>query len=145
VFGQFARKEETHSCLNFPRGDGGPLVVVGQTAALRSDALKKVVHEGVHDGHGLGGDSSVGMDLLQNLVDVDSVGLLPLVLAFLVVALGNVLLGFPRLLGCLSTGLWWHGDCLIERCKKETMRSAQKFRENDDHRLAAPIYIECLG
>merc|ERR1711946_54109 len=71
------------SCLDFPGGDGGPLVVVGQTGSLSSDPLKDVVDEGVHDAHGLGGDTSVGVDLLQHLVDVDSIGLLPLVLLLL--------------------------------------------------------------
>ena len=67
VLGQFSWKEETDSSLDFPGGDSGPLVVVGQTASLSSDTLKDVIDEGVHDGHGLGGDSSVGVDLLQHL------------------------------------------------------------------------------
>ncbi|ODM87533.1 hypothetical protein Ocin01_19146 [Orchesella cincta] len=108
VFGQLSGKKETHCSLDFPRGDGGPLVVVGKTGSLRSNTLENVVDKGVHDGHGFGGDSSVGVNLLQHLVDVDSVGFLPLVLPLLSISLGNVLLGFSCLLGSLSTGLWWH-------------------------------------
>ena len=47
---------------------------MGQTGRLRSDAFEEVVDERVHDAHSLGGDTSVGVDLLQYLVDVDSVG-----------------------------------------------------------------------
>ena len=101
VLGQLTREQETDSSLDFPGGDGGPLVVVGQTASLGSDTLEQIVDEGVHDGHGLGGYSGVGVDLLQHLVDVDGVGLLPLLL-FLLVALGDVLAGLASLLGSLS-------------------------------------------
>ena len=101
VFGQFSGEEKSDSGLDFPGGDGGPLVVVGQTASLGGDTLEQIVDKGVHDGHGLGGDSGVGVDLLQHLVDVDGVGFLPLLL-FLLVALGDVLAGLASLLGSLS-------------------------------------------
>ena len=45
------------------------LVVVGQSGGLACHTLEDVVHEGVHDAHGLGGDASVRVDLLQHLVD----------------------------------------------------------------------------
>ena len=76
VLSQLSGQEETDSGLDFPGGDGGPLVVVGQSGSLGSDTLEDVVDEGVHDAHGLGGDTSVGVDLLQDLVDVDGVRLL---------------------------------------------------------------------
>ena len=101
VFGQFSWKEKPDSGLDFPGGDGGPLVVVGQTASLGSDTLEQIVDKGVHDGHGLGGDTSVRMDLLQHLVDVDGVGLLALVTAFLSV-LGDSLGGLSGFLGGFS-------------------------------------------
>jgi hypothetical protein len=49
--------------LDLPRGDGGPLVVVGQFGSLGSDTLEEVIDEGVHDAHRLGGDTGVGVDL----------------------------------------------------------------------------------
>jgi len=88
--------------LDLARGDGGPLVVVSQTASLGGDTLEEVVDKGVHDGHGLGGHSGVGVHLLQHLVDVDGVGFLPLLLALLAIALGNALLGLTGLLGSFS-------------------------------------------
>lgn len=73
VLGQLSGQEETDCSLDLSGGDGAPPVVVSQSGCLGSDALEDVVHEGVHDGHGLGADSSVGVDLLQNFVDVDGV------------------------------------------------------------------------
>lgn len=52
--------------LDLPRRDGGLLVVGGELAGLSGDALKDVVHEGVEDGHGTVGDTSVGVDLLED-------------------------------------------------------------------------------
>ena len=43
VLGQLSGKEETDGGLDLARGDGGPLVVVSQTASLGGDALKDVV------------------------------------------------------------------------------------------------------
>ena len=76
VLGELSRQKETDSGLDFPAGDGVLLVVVGQAGSLVRHALKDVVDEGVHDAHGLAGDSSLGVDLLQDLVDVDRVALL---------------------------------------------------------------------
>ena len=101
MLGQFTREEEPDSSLDLPGGDGGPLVVVGQTGSFSSDTFKDIVDERVHDAHSLGGDTSVGMDLLQHLVDVDSVGFLPF-LGPLLVVLGDVLGGLTGLLGSLS-------------------------------------------
>jgi len=108
VLGQLSGQEEPHSGLDLPGGDGGPLVVVGELAGLGGDALEQVVDEGVHDGHGLGGDTGVGVHLLQHLVDVDGVGLLPLALPLLLVALGDGLGGLARLGSCLAGGLGRH-------------------------------------
>jgi len=60
--------------------------VVGQLGGFICNPLKDVVDEGVHDAHGLARDSSVWVDLLQDLVDVDGISLFPLL-----VALGSLL------------------------------------------------------
>ena len=75
VFGQFSGEDETDSGLDFSGGESGLLVVAAQFAGFSSDALEDVVDEGVHDGHGSFGDTSVGVDLLQDFVDVGRVGL----------------------------------------------------------------------
>ena len=58
-------------------------------------------------GHGLGGDSSVRVDLLQHLVDVDGVGLLPSQLLLLLVSLLDGLGSLARLLGSFSGNLFY--------------------------------------
>ena len=112
VLGQLSGQEEPDRGLDLPGGDGGPLVVVGELAGLSGDALEQVVDERVHDAHGLGGDTGVGVHLLEDLVDVDGIGLLPLALPLLLVALGDGLGGLARLGGSLSGGLGRHGDGL---------------------------------
>ena len=74
--------------------------------------LEDVVDERVEDRHGLGRDAGVGVHLLQDLVDVDGVGLLPPLLALLLVTLGDGFLGLARLLGGLSGGLGRHVDAV---------------------------------
>jgi len=108
VLGQLTGQQETDSSLDLPAGDGGALVVVGQAGRLGSNALEDVVHERVHDGHGLAADSGVGVDLLQHLVDVDGVALLPPAL-LLLVSLGDVLLGLAGFFRCLAACLRCHG------------------------------------
>ena len=107
MFGQFTGEEKPDGSLDLPGGDGGSLVVVGQTGSFSSDTFEDIVDEGVHDAHGLGGDTSVGVDLLQHLVDVDSVGFLPFAV-LLLVTLGDVLLGLSGLLGSLSRNFGGH-------------------------------------
>ena len=102
VLGQLSGQEEPDGGLDLPGGDGGPLVVVGQTGGLGGDPGEDVVNEGVHDGHGLGGDTGVGVHLLQHLVDVDGVRLLPLLVPLFLVSLSNGLGGLAGLLGSLS-------------------------------------------
>ena len=102
VFGQFTGEEEPDGSLDLPGGDGGPLVVVGQFGSFSSDTLKEIIDEGVHDAHGLGGDTSVGVDLFQHLVDVDGVGLLALSFTFFLSVLGDSLGGLSGFLGSFS-------------------------------------------
>ena len=90
------------SCLDFTAGDGVLLVVVSQTGSLGGDTLEDVAHERVHDAHSLGGDTGVGVNLLQDLVDVDGVALLTGLSALLSFSSGLALDGGLLLafLGC---------------------------------------------
>ena len=98
----------TDSSLDLSAGNGGPPVVVGKSGSLSSNALKDVIHKGVHDRHGLGRDASVRVDLLQHLVDVDAVAFPPPPLALLVPGTGGLCLagGLLCSLGCSLFG--WH-------------------------------------
>ena len=85
MFAQLPGQVEADGSLDLPTGDRVLLVVVSQSRGLSRDPLEDVVDEGVHDAHGLAGDAGVGVDLLQDLIDVDGVALLavlpPLLLA----------------------------------------------------------------
>ena len=115
MLGQLTRQDQSHRGLDFPAGDGVLLVVVGQFGRLRGNTLKDVVHEGVHDAHGLGGDASVGVDLLQHLVDVDGVALLAALPPLLV--LSGLPLGSCGLLaGGLFARCYFAGHCCCCCC-----------------------------
>ncbi len=66
VLGQLAGQDEPYGRLDLARRDGGFLVVGGELAGFRCDALEDVVDEGVEDGHGAVGDAGVGVDLLED-------------------------------------------------------------------------------
>ena len=103
MLGQLPGEDEAHGRLDLPGGDGGLLVVARQAGGLGRDLLEDVVDEGVHDGHRLGGDPGLGVDLLEHLVDVDLVGLgLGLLPALAGATLGGLLGGL--LVGLLGTG-----------------------------------------
>ena len=107
VLGQLTGQEQTDGSLDLSAGDGGAAVVVGQTGSLSSDALEDVVDKAVHDGHGLAGNTSVRVHLLQDLVDVDGVRLPPPPLPLLVPRTGGLCLA-GGLLGSLRRYLGWH-------------------------------------
>lgn len=84
VLGELSGKDQTDSSLDLSGGDGVTTVDAGKTTRLVGNALKDIVDEGVHDDHGALGDTSVGVDLTEDLVDValvrGSVGSLALLL-----------------------------------------------------------------
>ena len=102
VLDEVTRKDELDSGLYLTGGDGGLLVVVSKTTGLGSNPLKQIVGHGVEDTHGLGMKTSVGVDLLQNPLDVDGVGRLPP--PSLLLLLSNVGVGVGR----LGRNLGWH-------------------------------------
>ena len=75
VLGELSGEHKPDGGLDLPGGEGGLLVVLGELSGLSGDALKDVVDKGVHDRHSLGGDAGVGVDLLEDLVDVHREGL----------------------------------------------------------------------
>jgi hypothetical protein len=105
VLGELTGEHEPDRSLNLSGGESGLLVVLGKLSGLSGNALEDVVDEGVHDGHALLGDASVGVDLLQDLVDVRGVRFDPLGLA----SLGSGLLG--GFCGFLGRSLCHFGYC----------------------------------
>ena len=92
--------------MNLSGGDGGSLGVSGELTGLNEGAVEDVGDEGVHDGHALLGDTAVGVDLLEDLVDVGGEGLNSLASLLLSVLLGGGGLGgLHGLNSFLSRGL----------------------------------------
>ena len=109
VFSQFTGQKQPDSGLDLARADGRLLVVMGKAGSFGGDALEDVVNERVHDAHGFAGDTSVRVNLLQHLVDVDSIAF-PSLSSPLLLAISNgfSLSGF--LLAFLSCNFGWHLD-----------------------------------
>jgi hypothetical protein len=104
VLGKFTRKHETDSGLDLAAGKSGLFVVSGKLSGFGGDAFEDIVDEGVHDGHTLLGDTSIRMDLLENLVNVRGVTFG----ALLFLSAGASLLGDGGLLGRLFGGCLGH-------------------------------------
>lgn len=121
VLGQFTGKEQTDGGLDLSGGDGLALVVVSEAGSLSGDPLEDVVHERVHDRHSLGAYTGVGVNLLQDLVDVYGVGFLPLPLAFLVT--GNT----SGLLSCLLLGFLSSDGRHLVSCRLTEFVSKLRF------------------
>ena len=81
---------------------------MGKAGSFGGDALEDVVDERVHDAHGFAGDASVWVNLLQHLVDVDSIAFLSLPLLFFFPSAAAFALPaffspfFPATLGAMS-------------------------------------------
>ena len=73
--GEFSWEDELDGRLDLPGGEGSLLVEPDESRPLVGGSVEDVVDEGVHDVHGLLGDSDVGVHLLEDLVDVDGEGL----------------------------------------------------------------------
>ena len=70
VLGKLTREKQTDSSLHLTGREGSLVVVTTKLTGLSGDLLKGIVDEGVHDGHGLLGDTGLRVHLLQHLVDV---------------------------------------------------------------------------
>ena len=75
VPGKFSGEDELDGRLDLSGGESSPLVEPNEFGSFGGDPVEGVVDEGVHDVHGLLGDTNVGVDLLEDLVDVDGEGL----------------------------------------------------------------------
>jgi hypothetical protein len=94
VLGEFSGKDESDGSLDLSGRDGGSVVVRCELGGFAGDSLKDIRDERVEDSHGFvtvllerdledkkrrdSRDTSVGVDLLEDLVDVRRVGLDPL-------------------------------------------------------------------
>ena len=91
---QLSGKDELDCWLDFPWWESSSLVESNQLWSFSGDSVEGVVDEWVHDVHGFLGDSNVGVDLLEDFVDVDGEGLDSSSSGFLVGVLGSGLSWF---------------------------------------------------
>ena len=96
VLGELSRKKKADSSLNLAGGESSLLVVAGKLGGLKGDALEDIVNEGVEDADASLGDTSLRVDLLEDLVDVRRV------------RLNSLLVRLASLL--------WGLCCLLSRC-----------------------------
>ena len=71
MLGEFTGEEEADSGLDLSGGEGVSLVVSDELGGLEGGLLEDVIDERVHDLHASLGDASLGVDLLEDSVDVD--------------------------------------------------------------------------
>ena len=109
MLGELTWKEKSDSSLDLSGGESVLLVVSDELGGLGGDLLEDIVDEGVHDGHGSLGDSGLGMNLLEDSVDVDGEGF---------GSLGSSLWGDGlSFLGWgVSSGFTWHFYFVIINC-----------------------------
>ena len=88
---------------------------MGKAGRFRSDALEDIVDERVHNTHGFAGDSSVRVNLFQDLVDVDRIAFLSLSsLLLLARAIDRARLSLACSLLALFCGRYfWCHECLV--------------------------------
>ena len=115
VLGELTRQKQPHGSLDLSGCDGASLVVVGQSGSLGSDSLENVVHEAVHDGHGLAGHTGVWVDLLQHFVDVNAVRLPPPPLSLLICGPCGLRLGGGLLTTFTGESFSWHACFSIRK------------------------------
>ena len=73
MLGEFSGEDELDGGLDLSGRKSVLLVVSDKFGGFQGESIERIVDEGVHDGHGLLGDSGFVMDLLEDLVDVDTV------------------------------------------------------------------------
>lgn len=73
--GELSGEDESDGGLDLTAGEGLSLVVSDESGGFTGDSLEDIVDEGVHDAHGLLGDTGLGVDLLEDSVDIDGEGL----------------------------------------------------------------------
>ena len=72
MLGKLTWEEKSDSGLDFTGRQGLLLVVSNKLDGLLSNSVKDIINERVHDTHGLLADTSIRVNLLKNLEDVDS-------------------------------------------------------------------------
>ena len=70
MLGQFTWQEEPNRRLYFSAAEGLLFIDTNEFLALLAEAVEYVVNEAVHDGHRSLGDAGLGMNLLEDAIQV---------------------------------------------------------------------------
>ena len=70
MFGELTWKEQFDGRLDLPGGQSASPVVSDELGGLSGKSVKGIINKGVHNVHGLFGDSLFRVYLLQDLIDV---------------------------------------------------------------------------
>ncbi len=92
MLGEFTGEEEADGSLDLSGGESVLLVVSDELGGLEGDLLEDVINEAVQDLHRSLGDTCLGVNLLEDSVDVDGEGLSSASLGSSLSLLGNSLL-----------------------------------------------------
>lgn len=130
MLGELAGQKQTHGRLDFAARYRRTSVVVSETGGLGSDAFEDIVHEAVHDRHSLAADARVGVDLLEDLVDVDGVALPSSPLALLVAG-ANCFRLAGGLFRSLAGWLRWHDEIFVDVVENAVIRKNVRSIEED--------------
>ena len=75
MLAEFAGENETDGGLDFGGTDSALVVDTSKVTGFSNHSFEDIRDEGVHDSHTLLGNTTIGMDLLEDLVNVGSVGI----------------------------------------------------------------------
>ena len=89
MLGEFTWEDEPDGSLDFPRRERTLVAVTNKATTFLSDAVKGVVDQVVEDGNSSLADTSLGVNLLQNLGNIAVVGLVSLTVNLLASLLGG--------------------------------------------------------
>ena len=76
VLGELTWEDESDGGLDLSGGESVASVESDETGRFSRNSVEDIVDEGVHDAHGSLGDAELGVDLLEDSVDVDGESLL---------------------------------------------------------------------
>jgi len=128
---------------------------MSQPRSLSGNTFENVIDETVHDAHSFRTDSCIGMDLLQNLIDVNGIALIPL--RFFLLSLFEILFVPSRLSWLLySTSLaasseqQTHNICISQTKPSQTKEltgaeSYAKRKSTSSCLLAIPAFERTAG
>jgi hypothetical protein len=84
VLGEFSWQKKLNSGLDLSGRKGSLSVVSDKLGSFEGDLVEDIVDERVEDVHGLLGNTGIGVDLLEDLVDVEGEGFVSSSSGFLV-------------------------------------------------------------